>query len=61
MAIAHTGHPHISTYFYTNYPGSVRYIWARLAARLYTNQPSPVTNVCGYAVRASRMIPSPSL
>ena len=36
------------------------YICARLAARLWVNQPSPVRKVWGLAVWASRMTPNPS-
>ena len=36
------------------------YIWARFAARLYADHPSPVLNACGFAVWASRIIPNPS-
>ena len=37
------------------------WIWARLAARLWGNRPSPVRKVWGLAVCASRMMPDPSL
>ena len=45
----------------TNATGfSAFYIWARLTARLYENQPSPVLNACGLAVWLSFMMPKPS-
>lgn len=42
-------------------PGLRSHSRATFMNRLYVNQPSPVMKICGLAVAASRMTPTPSL